>query len=232
MQTILITGANRGLGLEFVQQLLKQETRLFACCREPEKADTLSKLSKSTPDRLELVTCDVASKESIIQAVREVKSKTNQIDLLINNAGILINDETLDSLQAETLVQNFWVHAIGPTLLIRECLPLLKASPKAKILNLSSQLGSLNNKMSGGNYSYSSSKAALNMLTRCMAIDLRHEGVIAVVVHPGWVKTSMGGPHAAITPTESVTGMLKLVQGLNEADTGKFFTWTGERHPW
>jgi NAD(P)-dependent dehydrogenase (short-subunit alcohol dehydrogenase family) len=117
-------------------------------------------------------------------------------------------------------------------LVVREMLPLLEASPSAKIINITSQLGSLERKTSGGDYSYCSSKAALNMLSRTLAADLSGRGIPVIVVHPGWVQTDMGGSSASLTPHQSAAGIIALLDKLTLKDTGKFFTWEGRPHPW
>jgi len=233
MQTVLITGANRGLGLEFTRQLLSEGAHVFAGCRHPENALELQKLSTEYK-RLNVLRLDVTNENTIAAAVRTINLEVGSLDLLINNAGIYPRGETPQTITAETLLYAFHVNAVGPLIVAKYCLDLLERGNDPKIVNISSKMGSLwwKEKEGGGDYSYCSSKAALNMLSRTLALDLREKGIIVVMLNPGWVKTDMGGPEADLTPTESVRGMLKVIKGLTLDQSGKFLTTEGEEFPW
>jgi NAD(P)-dependent dehydrogenase (short-subunit alcohol dehydrogenase family) len=234
MRRVLITGASRGLGLEFVRQCLPRGASVFAGCRTPENAMDLQMLSAAHPEQLTILTLDVTDKATIDASVEIIRSQVDGLDLLINNAGVYPRGELPTNLNAETLLQAFRVNSIGPMIVAQRCLELLRAGDHTKIVNISSKMGSLwwKEKEGGGDYSYCSSKAALNMLTRTLAFDLRSDGIIVVGLIPGWVQTDMGGSDADLTPTESVGSMLKVVDRLTLADTSKLFTWEDREHPW
>ncbi len=234
MQRVLITGANRGLGLEFVRQCLARGARVFAGCRNPENAGDLQTLSATYPGQLTILTLDVTDEATIDASVETIRSQVDGLDLLINNAGAFPRGETPTNLDAETMLQAFHLNSVAPMIVAQRCLDLLRAGNQPKIVNISSKMGSLwwKEREGGGDYSYCSSKAALNMLTRTLAFDLRSDGIIVVAMQPGWVQTDMGGGSADLTPTESVGGMLKVIEGLTEAHTSKFYTWEGREHPW
>lgn len=232
MLRILITGANRGIGLALTQQYLQRGERVFATCRQPAEAAALAELAAAYPDRLSALPLDVTDDATIDSAAEAVATQVDGLDLLINNAGFFPKGETIGSLDAATMLHTFHVNAVGPIMVVQRFLGLLRAGRAAKVVNISSQLGSLNRNTGKGYYSYNSSKAALNMLTRVLAHDLRADGIVVVTTHPGWVQTRMGGKGAAITPTESARGLIALTDRLTMADTNKFYTWEGREHPW
>ena len=234
MRRVMVTGGNRGLGLEFVRQCLARGDLVFAGCRNPRNALDLHRLSAASHERLSLLTLDVTDEASIDACVRVLCSHVDGLDLLINNAGAYPRGETPATLKATTMLQAFHLNAVAPMIVAQRCLDLLRSGNQPKIANISSKMGSLlwKEREGGGDYSYCSSKAALNMLTRTLAFDLRSETIIVVALNPGWVQTDMGGSSADLTPAESVRGMLRVVERLTEADTSKFFTWEGQEHPW
>ncbi len=234
MQRVLITGANRGLGLEFVRQCLARGARVFAGCRNPENAGDLQTLVVAHPEQLTILTLDVTDETTIDASVEIIRSQVDGLDLLINNAGAFPRDETPTNLNAETMLQTFHLNSVAPMIVAQRCLDLLRAGNQPKIVNISSKMASLwwKEKEGGRDYSYCSSKAALNMLTRTLAFDLRSDGIIVVAMQPGWVQTDMGGSSADLTPAESVGGMLKVIEGLTEAHTSKFYTREGREHRW
>lgn len=232
MSIVLITGANRGIGLSLTKQLLESGETVFGGCRRPEAAADLQKLQQQYPQRLHIITIEVTDDASIVAALQDVAASAGQLDLLINNAGLLERHETPDTLDSAVMMNSFHVNTVGPMMVARHALDLLRRSRGAKIINISSQLGSLSRKSSGGLYSYCSSKAALNMMTRALAFDLKGRNICVVCVHPGWVQTDMGGPNAAISPETSAAGLIKLAQRISISDSGKFFTWEGQEHQW
>jgi len=234
MRRVMVTGGNRGLGLEFVRQCLARGDLVFAGCRRPENAVDLQALSSTHPGQLTVLKLDVTNDAAIDASVEVVRSHVDGLDLLINNAGAYPRGETPTTINVTTMLQTFHLNSVAPMIVAQHCLDLLRAGNHPKIVNVSSKMGSLwwKEREGGGDYSYCSSKAALNMLTRTLAFDLRSEGIIVVVMNPGWVQTDMGGSAADLTPVESVHGMLNVIERLTEADTSKFFTWEGWEHPW
>ncbi len=240
MQRILITGASRGIGLEMAQQYLAQGDQVFAGARNPEKATGLQELKTKYPDRLFLVTLDVAEAASIEQSYQTVREHVNGLDVLINNAAInaytdpsgSAQHNRLGQLNAEGMLGMFEINSIAPLMIVQRYLDLLKAGKQAKIVNITSQSGSLADQHGNSDYSYCASKAALNMLTRILAFDVMKFGILTVMVHPGWVRTDMGGPSATLAPEESVQGILRLIGRLTPKDAGRFFDWNGAEHRW
>lgn len=234
MRRVMVTGGNRGLGLEFVRQCLARGDLVFAGCRRPENAVDLQALSSTHPGQLTVLKLDVTNDAAIDASVEVVRSHVDGLDLLINNAGAYPRGETPTTINVTTMLQTFHLNSVAPMIVAQHCLDLLRAGNHPKIASVSSKMGSLwwKEREGGGDYSYCSSKAALNMLTRTLAFDLRSEGIIVVVMNPGWVQTDMGGSAADLTPVESVHGMLNVIERLTEADTSKFFTWEGWEHPW
>lgn len=232
-ERVLVTGANRGLGLEFVRQYARRGARVFAGCRNPDGAGFLSTLVARHPANVEVLPLDVTRRESIDAAVNRIAlDGDGSLDIVINNAGISTRGEEFSNLDAASMAAVFEVNAIAPLIVAQRCHRLLVHSDRPRIVNISSSMGSLNGKESGRHYSYSSSKAALNMLTRAAAHDLSPEGIIVVALHPGWVQTDLGGSHADLTPAESVNDLLGVIDGLSASDSSRFLTRHGEEHPW
>ncbi len=229
---ILITGANRGIGLEFTRQYLARGERLFATCRNPQDATDLLVLSEQQPDRLTVLPLDVTDQPSIDLAHRQVQRQTDGLDVLINNAGIYVEGERPGRIDREAFRLTLEVNTIGPLMVTQAFLDLLEAGHQPRVVHLSSRMGSIGKKKGGGDYSYSASKAALNMLARLLALDLRSKGIIVVALHPGWVKTDMGGPGATLDVSEAVQSMIDVIDGLTAADSGRFLQWDGGELPW
>lgn len=232
MRRVLITGSNRGLGLALTRESLAQGDRIFATCRHPDRADELQALVTEHSDQLTILRLDVTDEETIEASAEAVRSEVDGLDLLINNAGINPRGERPGNLDAETMLHTFHINAVGPMMVAQGHLALLGAGDAPKIVNISSTSGSLTRKSSGGTYSYSSSKAALNMLTRALAFDLRSDGITVVAMHPGWVRTDMGGSGAPLSPGESARGILSVASDLTLADSGTFITHQGQEAPW
>jgi len=230
MPRILITGANRGIGLALTQQYLQRDEQVFATCRQPAEASDLAALDAAYPDQLSVLPLDVTDNATIDAAAEIVSGQVEGLDLLINNAGFFPKGESIENLDAETMLYTFHINTVGPIMVIQRFLDLLRAGDDAKVVNVSSQLGSLSRNTGKGYYSYNSSKAALNMLTRVLTYDLRADGITVVTTHPGWVQTDMGGKGAAITPAESAAGLVALADRITMDDTNKFYTWEGREH--
>lgn len=232
---VLVTGANRGIGLEFVRQCLARGDRVVAACRHPGKATALNTLTGEYPGRLHVLPLDVADAKSRAELVRELplvreSLQERPFDLLINNAGVLHSGERFGHLSEAFLDDSFRVNASGPLLLTEALAPHL--ADGATVANLSSILGSIANTQRFGTPSYNISKAAQNMATRLLAHALANRRIAVVALHPGWVQTDMGGDGAQVAPTDSVAGLLRTLETLTLAHSGGFFDWTGAKMAW
>ena len=231
MQRVLVTGANRGLGLEFARQLLARGDRVYAACRHPGRALPLTELAAAHPGHLAVLPLDVDKERSIAELAREVAALTDSLDVLINNAGMLVSGERFGALTAKSLTDTFAANVAGPLLLTQALAPLLEKGRDAKVMNISSVLGSIERASQFGTPSYSISKAALNMATRQLAHALAPR-VTVFCVHPGWVRTDMGGSSAEITPQVSVSGLLNVLDASKPADAGSYRDYRGKTLPW
>jgi len=232
MQRVLVTGANRGLGLEFTRQLLARGAHVFATCRHPGRALKLTELAGAHPGRLNVLPLDLTSEHSISALAREVAALTDVLDVLINNGAVLVSGERFGELAAKTVGNSFATNALGPLLLTQALTPLLARGKDAKVINLSSDVGSIADTMAFRTPSYAVSKAALNMVTRLLAAILRTQSIVVISVHPGWVKTDMGGANAALAPQASVAGLLQVIDTLRAADAGRFLDYQGAELAW
>lgn len=233
MQRILITGAARGIGLEYVRQYAPRGDRVFATCRDPDGADKLRAVASEYPDRVEMLPLDVTDRDAIDRVAAHVAGDgEGTLDVLINNAGLSPRGEELSNLEAQAMLDVLAVNAVAPLIVAQRCRHLLAAAGQPRIVNMSSSMGSLAKKDYGRHYSYASSKAALNMLTRAAAHDLAPDGIIVVALHPGWVQTDLGGAQATLSPRESVAGLIRVIDDLAPAQSSRFLTWQGEEHPW
>ena len=229
-QHCLVTGANRGIGLEFVRRLLARGDRVVATCRQPGKAHALNTLSGEHPGHLHVLPLDVADPRSHAELVRELPLVCAHIDLLINNAGVLHSGERFGQLTGANLDDSFHINAAGPLLLTQALAAVL--SDGGIVANVSSQLGSIASTTRFGTPSYNISKAAQNMATVLLAHALRDRGIRVVALHPGWVQTDMGGEGAQITTEASVAGLLGVIDGLTMDGSGHFLDWRGQPLPW
>jgi NAD(P)-dependent dehydrogenase (short-subunit alcohol dehydrogenase family) len=226
----LVTGANRGIGLEYVRQLLARGDRVVAACREPGHAGELNRLAGEHPGHLHVVPLSLPDPRSIAALVHEIAGLGVALDLVINNAGMLVEGERFGAVTREALDQSFSVNAAGPFLLTQALAPQL--ADGATVVNMSSGLGSIAGTASFHTPSYAISKAALDMATRLLAHALAERGAIVVALSPGWVRTDMGGAGANLTPGESVADLLRVIGALRARDTGCFFGHDGEALPW
>lgn len=227
MSSILVTGANRGLGLEFVRQYAATGWRVFACCRSPEQATAL----KAIHGEVSLHTLDVSDLDRIGEFATELRHEA--IDLLVNNAGLYgPNKMFLGTIDYAAWTEVLRVNTLAPIRMAECFVEHVARSQRKVIASISSTMGSIASNHDGRHYLYRSSKAALNMATKSLSIDLRPRGVTAVVFCPGWVQTDMGGPEATLTPEESISGMRHVLDRLTLADTGKFFSYDGSEIPW
>ncbi len=227
-KTVLITGANRGIGLEFVRQYLQDGWRVFATCRQPEAAKVLNALQDQYPQSLRVEELNVTD-WAAVKALGKV-FKNESIDLLINNAGLYGDrSQSLGQTDVDDWLNVLAANTIAPLKVVEALLPCL--APGARIATLTSLMGSMADNGSGGNYVYRSSKAGLNAVIKSLSLDLegRH---ICVLFHPGWVLTDMGGPGAMISVETSVSGMRSVIEQLTPEHSGSFLRYDGKELPW
>lgn len=221
---VIVTGASRGIGLELTRLALRQGHEVLAVARHPEASTALSELAGEFRAQLRLHTADLRD----ANAAASISAATKDwllVDLLFNNAGILLEGHT-----REDFLESFLVNAVAPFEVVRSLLPRLKLSANPRVVNLTSRMGSISDNSSGGHYSYRASKAALNMINRSLALD--HPWLTSVVVHPGWVRTRMGGGNAPVEPADSAAGIWRLALALASGHSGRFFDYQGNELPW
>jgi NAD(P)-dependent dehydrogenase (short-subunit alcohol dehydrogenase family) len=224
MPTVLITGASRGLGLEFARQYAADGWRVHACCREPGGAVT------AISGDVVCHALDVTDTAAIAALGAALKGEA--LDLLVNNAGIMGRGQKLGRIDADGWDTVLRVNAIAPIMLSEALLPNLRKAIGAKIAMLTSRMGSIADNTSGGMYAYRSSKAALNAAARSLALDLADDGIGVVLLHPGWVRTDMGGPNGQIDAPEAVSGLRRIIGDLKMTDSGAFYAYDGRQIPW
>lgn len=232
MKTALITGTNRGIGLELVRQLLDEGWRVHATTRDPRISTELTKLAEQHPDTLQRHALDLADSATITALSRELADES--VDWLIHNAAIYgpngVAFGNVDDVDAWLDV--FRINSIAPLLVMQAFAEQVARSGERKIGVLSSKVGSMGDNGSGGGYIYRSSKAAVNAVIKSASIDLKPLGINVAALHPGWVLTDMGGPNAEITAAESAAGLRHIMAGLTEADRGRFIDIDGSTIPW
>jgi NAD(P)-dependent dehydrogenase (short-subunit alcohol dehydrogenase family) len=231
MATILITGASRGLGLEFARQYLAEGCTVIAACRNPGAARGLQDLEAKSNGALTVVELEVTDGASVKRAAGRLQGRA--IDVLVNGAGIYGGGgQKLGSLDYEDWRQVLEVNLLGPARMCEAFLDQMERSDRRLLVTITSGMGSLADNTSGGSILYRTSKAAVNMLMRTSAIDLKARGITCIVVNPGWVKTDMGGPNAKLSPQESIQAMRRLIAKLGPEDSGKFYNYDGREYPW
>ncbi len=222
--TVLVTGANRGIGLEYARQFADKGYRVIGTARDPAKATDLAAVA----DRVEAL--DVSDAASVAALATRLDGEA--IDILVNNAGVFDRgDVSIEKVDFAQMEQTFAVNTLGPLRVVQALLPHLRKGQRKLIVNMSSQLGSISGS-TGTWYAYRSSKAALNQITKTMSAELGKEGFVCVVVHPGWVRTDMGGAAATYSPEESVSGLVGIIEKLGPADNGRFVDFQGKSIPW
>lgn len=221
--TVLITGANRGLGLEFARQYEAAGWTVIGTARSPDRATELKALG------VEVLELDVLDRDSIAGLAAALDGRG--IDMLINNAGIFPRESAIENVNADDYARTLMVNSLGPVLVTQALMPNLRAGELKRIVNITSQLASIENN-SGGYYGYRESKAALNMFTRSLALELGPEGFICLAIHPGWVRTDMGGPQANLSAEESITAMRKSIDNMTPDDNGVYRGYSGAIVAW
>ena len=228
---VLITGTSRGIGLELARQYLQAGWRVHATCRSPERALDLGRLAAANREAMSIHPLDVTEQRHIDAMMTTLNGAP--LDLLINNAGVLgPKHQGFGHTDADAWSYTFKVNAIAPLKMIEAFADNLVASGNGVAANLSSRMGSISENDAGDYYIYRSSKAALNAVLKSAAQDLRPRGVTVVALHPGWVRTVMGGPEAELDAVESVTGIRSLLEQVDSSYSGGFFGPGGERIPW
>ena len=231
MSTVLVTGANRGLGLEFVRQYAEAGARVIAVCRAPAAARELAAIARSSEGRVSLVAADVSDDASM--AALKAALGDQPIDIVIANAGVMgpKQQDRPGRLDIAGWLQTLSTNTLGPVRTAEALLANLKAGKGRKLIAITSGMGSTA-ESDGGYLAYRSSKAALNNAWRNLALALRGDGVVCVAMSPGWVKTDMGGPGAELTPQQSVSAMRGLIEGFSKTDSGRFVSHRGADIAW
>src|SRR6187200_3715815 len=223
MPSTLITGANRGIGFEFARQYLADGWQVYAACRDPDSASELRRLADPSEHKLRIIALDVTDPTSVKAAA----------DVLVNNAGVGgPRGQSIGNIDYETWTRVLDVNTLGPMRVAEAFVGNVAQSERKLMVTLTSGMGSITDNTSGGAFAYRSSKAAVNMVMRSLAIDLAPRGITCVVINPGWVRTDMGGSHATLTTVESVTMLRRLIDTLGPAQSGKFFNYDGREYAW
>ena len=226
MATVLVTGASRGIGSELVKQYSAEGADVIACVRDTSAAPGLDGVNGN----VRVVQMDAGSPESIAAAVAEVGDQA--LDVVINNAGYVGGaKQGIDDVDLDEWHRTLDINTIGPLLIARAFKANLAASGDGKLKNVTSQLAASTWPF-GGMLIYSSTKAALSKVGQILALDWKEDPITVALVHPGWVRTDMGGPNAEISAEESASGIRALIAGMTKADSGKFYKWNGDIHPW
>jgi NAD(P)-dependent dehydrogenase (short-subunit alcohol dehydrogenase family) len=239
MTTVLITGANRGIGLEHVRQYAPRDgVTVIACCRDPKSAEELQAIAAAHPGKVRIEALAVTDPASIAALVERLKGQP--IDILINNAGTYgphplpggLVHQTLSGMDYGMWSEILDINVLSPFRLTAALIDNVKASERKVIVMMTSGLASIAANTMGGSHAYRSSKAALNMLAKGLAVELKADGVIVLALAPGWTRTALGGPDAPYSVEDSVTGQQKVIDGLTLADTGKQLDLHGVEQPW
>jgi NAD(P)-dependent dehydrogenase (short-subunit alcohol dehydrogenase family) len=226
MPTVLITGANRGIGLELAHQYAAEGWSVIATCRALKDAGELKKIK----GEMQIETLEVTNQKQVKSLAKKLKDVA--IDVLLNNAGMLTGYEAFEKTDTESWLQTLHVNTVAPLQIAEAFVEQVARSDQKKIVSITSGMGSIGRGPDGGAYAYRSSKAALNMVMATAANDLKSRKIVVAVISPGWVKTDMGGPSASITPKTSADGIRKVIAKLAAKTSGHFFNYSGEEIPW
>ncbi len=228
--TVLITGANRGIGLALARGYAAEGWRVHACCRHPDKAKELEVLRAEAGDRLAIHRLDVTDGLKVAALSRELAEEA--IDLLINNAGVAGPGTGFGETDYDSWQPVIGINTFAPLRMAERFVEQVARGERKLIVNISSKMGSIAANVSGNSIIYRASKAALNQVSKCLAMALGPRGITVVVFHPGWVSTDMGGSEAPVTPEDSAAGIRTVIAGVTTADNGRFFNYDGEELPW
>jgi NAD(P)-dependent dehydrogenase (short-subunit alcohol dehydrogenase family) len=229
MEVILVTGANRGIGLALTRVLLASGNVVIAGCRRPDESDELKQLTRLHPETIDLVKCDVDREKEMEEAAEASLERRKKLDVIVNNAGIMpeAGNESILNIDLNLFWQAFDTNVLGVARVIRAFYAMLAQSERPRIVNVSSELGSISARTSYDYYAYSTSKAALNMLTRGIANELAPGGVTTVAISPGWVRTDMGGEDATLSPEESARALAETIKEIGPELNGQFLNREG-----
>ena len=231
MFSVLITSANRGLGFEFARQYAADGWRIYAACRDPASASELHRLADATKGEMTLLGMDVTDLTSVKAAAKRLEGQA--VDVLINSAGITGRPgQKVGNIDYDSWANVLDVNTLGPMRVSEAFVDHVARSSRKLIVTITSGMGSIADNTSGGSVAYRSSKAAVNMVMRTLAIDLAPRGISCVLVNPGWVRTDMGGSNATLSPTESVKTLRHLIDGFGPAQSGRFFHYDGHEYAW
>jgi short-subunit dehydrogenase len=228
MSTVLITGANRGLGYEFVKQYSENGFEVLACCRNRNNAKELKELAE-TSNKIKVYELDVGNVKAIKSLSQQLQNE--KIDVLINNAGIY-RSSTVGNINYDEWIESFKVNTIAPYQIVENFLNQIINGDLKKVVSITSKMGSIDDNTSGGSYIYRSSKTALNSMMRSLTHDLKNQGIATLILHPGWVRTDMGGPGGWIDSFESVQGMIKQIDKLTLDNSGTYLDYAGKSINW
>ena len=232
MPTVMITGANRGLGLEFVRQYLEDGRQIIATCRKPELATALQALKADNNGKIDIYPLEITDNEAVDKLAGQLEGTA--IDIFIQNAGILLNDAFRQT-GFEDRLGIFRINTLSLLTITEAFIDHIAASDQKKLIYISSLKASTTESAGhtgGGDYCYRASKAAGNSIIKALSFDLAEQGVITAAISPGWVRTDMGGPHAPLSPEESVTLVRQVIHNLSSANSGGYFNQNGEPNPW
>ena len=224
MTTIMITGASRGLGLEFARQFYNEGCRVIATCRNPKDANALNAIGD-----IDVHALDVTDDKNV--ATLADKLRGENIDILINNAGVIGQRDGFGKLDYDIWAETMDTNVFGPMRVAEAFRDNVMNSEKKQMIFITSRMGSITEAVPNA-YVYRSSKAALNMAVKCLSGELAEQGLIAVLFHPGHVQTDMGGQAAPVTPQKSIEGMKNQIVGLTRDDNGRFLSYDGHQIPW
>ena len=224
MTTIMITGASRGLGLEFARQFYSEECRVIATCRNPKKANELNSIGD-----IDVHSLDVTDDKSVANLADKLRGEN--IDILINNAGVIGQRDGFGRLDYDIWAETMDTNVFGPMRVAEAFRDNVMNSEKKQMIFITSRMGSITEAVPNA-YVYRSSKAALNMAVKCLSVELEQQGLIAVLFHPGHVQTDMGGQAAPVTPQKSIEGMKNQIVALTHDDNGRFLSYDGRQIPW
>ena len=224
MTTIMITGASRGLGLEFARQFYSEECRVIATCRNPKKANELNAIGD-----IDVHSLDVTDDKSVANLADKLRGEN--IDILINNAGVIGQRDGFGRLDYDIWAETMDTNVFGPMRVAEAFRDNVMNSKKKQMIFITSRMGSITEAVPNA-YVYRSSKAALNMAVKCLSVELEQQGLIAVLFHPGHVQTDMGGQAAPVTPQKSIEGMKNQIVALTHDDNGRFLSYDGHQIPW
>ena len=225
MHNILIIGANRGLGLEFAKQYSNENHNVFATTRSKNDSKELNLIKN-----IKVFELDLNSDESLDNFVQDISSQ--KIDILIHNAGIFRDEQLKEDLDINAWMNEMRINAVVPIILARKLKSNIQMSSDKKIIFISSQMGSIDDNYSGRFYFYRSSKSALNSAAKSLSIDWKEDGISILILHPGWVKTDMGGINAKLEIPDSISQMIRVIRDLNLDNSGSFVNYAGKKLEW